>query len=191
MNNGDIVNMVSSVGDEYKNPAARILAATEETDCYEYLGQLKRLYELSDTLEQGSQECRKCGVCCNQTTRHLEVFAIEIAYMFEGTDVDRIPVIDWESSVCPSRTKIKKCRNYTSRPLGCRLFIPWTEWSEEGGCGSFPHDKETFNKINYLLDAAKQLNESFIRKTGLFRNFEFDFLSHWSVLQWFFSLEVA
>ena len=191
MKNGSVSNMVGSVSNELKNPAAQILAAAEETDCQDDLKQLKRIYELSDTLDSGSQECRKCGSCCNQTTRHLEVFAIEIAYMFEDADIDHIPVIDWESSVCPARTKLKKCRRYESRPLGCRLFLPWKEWSEDGGCGSYRHDEETFNKINYLLNATSQLNHNFTRKTGLFRNFGFDFLSHWSVLQWFFSLETA
>ena len=191
MNDGLPNSIVDTARVDLKNPAAQILAAAAETDCSEYISQLEQVYELSETLSDDRQNCRKCGSCCNQTTRHLEVFAIEIAYMFKSTKIDDVPIIEWGSSVCPARSKLKRCQLYKSRPLGCRLFVPWTEWSESSGCASYPHNQETLNKVNYLLNTTGQLNNDFIRKTGLFRNFSFDFLSHWSVLQWFFYLETA
>ncbi len=44
--------------------------------------------------------------------------------------------------------------------------------------------------MNKELD-NEQLNQEFVFKTGLFRSLDFDFLSHWSVLQWFFALQTS
>ena len=186
-----IISSQNQEGTTETTAAALIATAAQDNDCLDFFKQLHQTYELADSLDGAHEQCRKCGSCCHQENRHLEVFAVEIGYMLHVAKDNKVPLIDYGHMACPMRTRLKACRNYEGRPLGCRLFLPWEEWTEEQGCTTFPHSQEGFSKIGNLVNFTEQLNQEFVFKTGLFRNLDFDFLSHWSVLQWFFALQAS
>ncbi len=186
-----LISSVERTGATETNAAELIATAAKDSDCLAFYKQLHQTYELVNSLDGAHEQCRKCGSCCHQENRHLEVFAVEIGYMLHIAKDDKIPVIDYGHMSCPMRTRLKTCRSYEGRPLGCRLFLPWEEWTEEKGCTTYPHSQEGFSKIGSLVNFTEQLNQEFVFKTGLFRSLDFDFLSHWSVLQWFFALQTS
>ena len=39
--------------------------------------------------------------------------------------------------------------------------------------------------MRYMLSLAEGLNQEFITTVGLHRDFDFDYLAHWSITTWF------
>jgi len=130
--------------------------------------------------------CRKCTNCCQQDKRVLQLFAVEVAYMLQELKEQNIPgTCCEEAKFCPMLTSNNTCLVYQNRPFGCRLFVPWYNWSKDKGCATYPHSKKTLAEIHFLLHKLEQLNREFVVQNGLELDLDFDFLGHWGVSTWF------
>jgi len=167
------------------NLAAKIQALAEEFEVHKLISRLDDIYELAGSLTDERYTCRRCTHCCDQRLRPLAVYAVEVAYMLDGPDQDSIPAIDPDEPLCPALRSENSCRYYETRPLGCRLFLPWRDWSAGQGCDNYPHSPGARDEIHYMLNMVERVNHDFIRTLGLHRDFEFDYLCHSSVSTWF------
>ena len=167
------------------NQAARLQALAEEYETKSLVGNLDEIYGFADSLADGRYECRKCARCCDQTIRPLAAYAVEIAYLAGNTAAENIPVVDEDERLCPALGEGGSCRFYVKRPLGCRLFLPCEDWTGTKGCADYPHCSRSLEKMHYMLVVAERLNQEFIRTVGLHRDFDFDYLAHWSITTWF------
>ena len=167
------------------NLAAKVRALAEEYETRSLVANLDEVYGFAGSLADDRLACRGRARCCNETIRPLATYAIEIAYMLDGAPAAEIPMVDKDEPLCPSLNSGRRCKFYPKRPLGCRLFLPWSQWSRAKGCANYPHAMESLEKIEYLLRVVDGLNQEFIRTTGLHRDFDFDYLAHTSITSWF------
>ena len=82
---------------------------------------------------------------------------------------------------CPALTKEGICDHYSSRPLACRVFQPWTDWSPIKGCYHYPSNRESSQELTALLNRLTELNQAFVSRLGLQRNLDFDYLGQWAI----------
>jgi len=176
---------VKNFSNRQTNLAAKVQALAEEYETYPLLANLDEIYKFAESLTENRFACRGCARCCDETIRPLATYAVEIAYLLTGTPPAEIPLVDPDEPLCPSLKANRRCKFYSKRPLGCRLFLPWSRWRGADGCENYPHTAETLQKINYLLRLVEGLNQEFIRTVGLHRDFDFDYLAHASITGWF------
>ncbi len=179
------------------NQAARLQALAEEYETGLLVGRLDKIYQFADSLADPRYKCRSCANCCNQSIRPLAAYAVEIAYLTGKTAAKEMPMVDEDEPSCPALAVDQKtgrggrCKFYLNRPLGCRLFLPYKDWAEDKGCANYPHSPDSLKTIHYLLNVVEGLNQEFVRTIGLHRDFDFDYLAHWSITAWFTPISAA
>lgn len=165
--------------------AARISAMADEYNAGQFFAGLQQVLTAADTLADEAWACRQCGRCCDQDVRHLAVYAIEAANMLRACSTAELLLNRKSETVCPGLAKTNLCHLYEGRPIGCRLFLPWRQWTSQRGCANYPYRSESRRQMHDLLMRLEGINQAFVWKLGLHRDFDFDFLGQWSVLEWF------
>ncbi len=162
--------------------AATVMRGCAESTVQDIMGALGSLYEQAGQVKQTEVACRQCSKCCRH--RLVTACAIEVAYLVLS-DSGPLNYGEFSDHPCPALTKEGICDHYSSRPLACRVFQPWTDWSPIKGCYHYPSNRESSQELTALLNRLTELNQAFVSRLGLQRNLDFDYLGQWAIADWF------
>ncbi len=162
--------------------AAAVARGCAESTVQNIMGALNSLYERAGQIGQTGIACRQCSKCCRH--RLVTACAVEVAYLLLSAS-EPLNFGGLENHPCPALTAENSCDRYSARPLACRVFQPWSDWSPIKGCHHYPSNRDSSQKLNALLNRLTELNYAFVRKLGLQRNLDFDYLGQWAIADWF------